>query len=355
LTKRLSLLALLAVLPLALLVGCGGDEADGDADPQQVLEDTFSSDASVDSGVLEISLDASAEGEDGGAVAGTVSGPFATDPEGGLPQLDLIAQASVSAGVNLDFDAGITITEDAAFISFDGEDYAVDDATFQQFQAAYEQSAAEQQQAGEESDAIFEQLGIDPSEWLTEVTNEGTEELDGTETVHISGTADVAKLLADAEQLASTTGQGGELRQRDLDAIDSAVEEARIDIWSGTEDKILRRFELNLALGAVEGGGTGSEGASIALTIDLSEVNEEQDFEAPEDPRPLSDLGIGGIGELEGGGLPDLGAGGGGSNGGGGGGGGSGGGNAGAGLDEEYFDCAAQASTPEELAECANP
>jgi hypothetical protein len=359
--KRLSLLALLAALPLGLLLaGCGGgDGNDEETDAQQVLEDTFSSDASVDSAVLEISLNASAEGEDGGAVEGTVSGPFEADPEGGLPQLGLVAQASVSAGASLDFDAGLTITEDAAYIGFGGEEYEVDPATFEQFQAAYEQSAAQQQEAGEESDALFESLGIDPSGWLTDVTNEGTEEIDGTETVHISGAADIGRLLADAQELASNTGQSEELRQGDVDAINEAVEEARIDLWSGTDDNILRRFQLTLVLGPLEGEGAGAEGANVELTINLSEVNEEQEFEAPENPRPLSELGIAGIGELEGGDLPDLdgggGSGGGGGGSGGAGGAGGGGSGGGGGVSDEYFDCAAQAETPEDLAACANP
>ncbi len=58
-----SLLALVAALTIA---ACGGDSG-GDEDPQEVLEATFSNDEEIDSGVLDVSFDLTAEGgEDAG-------------------------------------------------------------------------------------------------------------------------------------------------------------------------------------------------------------------------------------------------------------------------------------------------
>lgn len=346
--------ALLATLSLlggtALVSGCGDDGASADSDPQALLEDTFTTDAAVDSGVLDITLEAAAEGDDGGSVTASLSGPFQSQGEESVPLLDLDATAAVAGGTEeINFDGGLTVTSDAAFVTVDGTPYAIDDATFQMFKDVYAQSAAAQDANADQGSAIFSQLGIDPSTWLTDVTNEGTEEIEGEETVHISGTADIAQILEDAQGIAQQTGSAGQVNPEDLSKLSDAVETAEVDVYTGADDKILRRLDLTLSIADTSGSGVGGP-VALDLSIGISNPNEEQEISAPENAQPIDQLipgGLGALGGLSGGGslpgLPDSG------------GMGSGGaGGASPGGDQDYLDCVAAAPTPEEITACAD-
>jgi hypothetical protein len=340
-----ALLATLSLAGAALIGGCGGDDgADADSDPQVLLEETFTSEAAVDSGVLDISLEAAAEGEDGGSITASLTGPFQSQGEDSVPLIDLAAVLAVTGGSEeINFDGGLTVTSDAAFVTVDGTPYAIDDATFQMFKDLYAQSAAAQDAEAEEGSALLGQLGVDPSTWLTEVTNEGVEEIEGEETVHISGTADIAQIIGDAQGIADQTGGATQVNPEDLSKLSEAVETAEVDVYTGAEDKILRRLDLTLSIADSSGSGVAGP-VALDLSIGVSGVNEDQEITAPENAQPIEELvpgGLGSLGGLGGGtnpGLPDDGA--------------SDGGGSGA-ADQEYLDCVAEAPTPEEVTACA--
>lgn len=354
-TTQIRLLTALAAVLLGagLLAACGGDSADEDTDPQEILDRTFSGENKLESGVVEVSLSAAAPGDEGGSISASLSGPFeAPEEEGQLPSFAFGATATGEGqGSNLDFEGGLTVLPDGAWVGFGGEEYEVDPATFEQFSQMYSEAAA-QQPEGEDGSAIFEQLGIDPRGWLTNVTNEGTEDLDGDEVVHVSGDADVAQIVQDSQALSEQAGQLSEqLDPETVQELENIVSEARIDVYSGTDDDILRRLTLTLELQDIEGGDT-PESATVEFVLGFSEVNEDQEITAPEDARPLSELpglgDLGGLGGLGGAGdLPGGGAGGGGT---------GGGGGAGAGdSSEAYLECLEEAgASPEEIQACAD-
>ena len=329
-----------ALCALALPVaGCGGS-ADQSSDPQQLLNETFGGEGSVDSGVLDVSFAASSSGRDGGSLEAGLSGPFqARDPDQ-LPLIDFSGSLrATGAGDNTSFDGGLTLAGDAAFVTIGGQAYEVDEATFTSFSDAFAQSTAQQQDQGEQGAALFDQLGIDPAGWLTDVSNEGTEEVDGVETVHISGTADVSRIVADAEALDPT---GNALGAGGSKALAESVRAAGVDVYTGVEDKILRRLDLTLELAD---GGAGGQVLGLAVSIGVSGVNEEQTIEAPADAKPLEDLipgGLGGLGAL---GSDALGGGGAAPD--------SSGGSV-PGTDPAYEECVTAATTSQEFAECAN-
>ncbi len=265
-------LALLVALACALIAaGCGGDSSDGSSDPQEVLNETFSGGSEVKSGVLDISVEASASGDSGGSLSGTLSGPFQSRDPDQLPLIDLAASVQVAApGANQTIEGSLTLTEDGAYVTTGGQAYAVDDATFTQLEQAFAQSVAAQG-ADTNSSAIFDQLGIDPATWLTDVTNEGTEEVGGAETIHISGTPDVAKIFEDAQQL-DPTGQAAGVGS--ADQIAQSVSNATIDVYTGAEDHILRRLDISVDL--ADSGSSGTT-ANFKLSIGVSGVNEDAD------------------------------------------------------------------------------
>jgi hypothetical protein len=328
---RLLSLAAVSILGAGLVAGCGGDDG-GDEDPQQVLDETFSNDQEVNSGVIDLSLSGSAEGEEGGSLDASLSGPFQGDAsqEGEFPEFDLTASISgEGGGQSIGFEGGLTATADQAFVSYQGTTYEVPKAFYDQIKQAAEQAQA-QAGAGQDQDAgaIFDQLGIDPSSWLSEPENEGDEDVEGTETIHIHADANVPRIVEDIGSISEQTG-GGQIDEDELAQAEEAIDEASVDVYSGKDDRILRRLTVNLAA--------------------------DQNIEAPSDAQPFSqleqDLGLPpgllesalGGGGLGGGGL------GGGSLGGGGGGGAGGGGNT-----DDYAKCLQQAKTVDEINACAN-
>ncbi len=319
---------LVALLTLALVAGCGGgdgESADADTDVQELLDDTFSGSKSIESGKLDLGVSFAAEG--GQPAALKVSGPFQSQGAGRVPLLDI--DASFEGGGQT-IEGGLTATEDQAFVSWAGTDYEIAGPVYQQFKAGYEQAAKQSEEQSE--DQSLASLGIDPRRWLTNAKNEGERDVGGTETILITGDVDVEKLLADVdsalEKLRSLGVQGSDqlperLSDEDKRQTAEAIDQLSVEIFTGAEDRILRRIVVTMALKAPAGEAAPGEPQSVDLKLDLQllEVNEDQEISAPENAESFEKL----LQELEGLGfsLDDLGGLGGGAGGGGGGGGGA--------------------------------
>lgn len=323
-----AMLALAVPLP-AVIAGCGGDDESSD-DPQAVIEAAFANETQIESGVLDLSFDLSAEGTQGGSLTATVSGPFTSDPDDptDVGQLDLDITASgegaAAEAIPEDFEAGLTITEDNLFVNYNDTDYELGEESFTQLQ---EQQEAAVDEAGVEESSSFkdqceqaiEAQGGDPvacdidiAAWFSGLEDEGTEDLGGAETNHVSGTLDVEQMISDLFQLgASVPGATGgidpALIEPQLGMISEAVSGAEFDVYASTEDETLRGLDLALDLdtAALGGGAAGVDAASVGFSLEISEVGEEQTFEAPADPQPIEDLASEfGLPGLPGGALP---------------------------------------------------
>jgi len=271
---------------VALLAGCGGGDA-ANEDPQTVLDNAFGGDGGgVDSGVLDVTLDVEATGDQAGNLAAELQGPFKSNGTGNLPSADFDLTASLDAGgSSFDFDGGLTLTEDGAWVGFQGDEYQLDDATFAALKTSYEQSAA--QQSDQEAQTSLQQLGVDPRDWVTDLSNEGTEDLDGTEVVHVSGSVDVPKLVADLNDAARQTGQAQQIDPGTLEQLQDTVTDAKMDVYAASDDDSLRKIDIALTL-ADPGGGSGQ--ATVGLSIAIADPNSDQSISAPSDAKPLSDL-----------------------------------------------------------------
>jgi hypothetical protein len=346
-----TLLAIVAVLALAL-TACGGDDDGGggsDEDPQAVLDKTFSSDAQVESADINLSLDASIEGEESGSLDASLTG--AVDGKGDtFPKFDLTASVEgEGGGQTISFEGGAISTGDAAYVSYGGDTYELGQELFGLLEQAYQQG--QQQQAQQQSSTA----GLDQlKNSLTNLQNEGTEDVEGTETVHISGELDVPTLVDELRPLLEQASQLGAIggttptlpSASELEQLQRLVKSATFDVYSGTEDDILRRFAFEMQLQDPAGGG---DTADIAFDFTLGDVNGDFSIDAPSDAKPIdelfSELGI------DPSALGALGLGGGGSLGGGSAGGGSGSGSTG--DPSAFFDCLNQATTAEEIQACS--
>jgi len=371
---------LLAVCALALpipaaIAGCGGDSG-SDVDPQTVLDDTFNNDQKVSSGDLSLSLNGSADGAAGGSFEASLEGPFQGDPDNpnAIPQLDFTGKVDYSAaGQSASFEGGLTVTDDNAFVDYGGNTYEVGTDTFSQFKQMAEQAAQQQQSQtsglsfGEAfkkgCEAQLQAAGgdtsacdIDFESWLTDLSSEGTENIEGTDADHVSGSLDVNAMLQDLIKLGSAVPQASGVPSEDqVQQIADAIDEASFDLYSGTDDHVLRGLDFNLSIdpsAIPQAASTGVSSIDLGLTMRLGAVNEDQTIEAPSGAKPLDQLlnqlgvspsalgGLGGLGGVGGASLPGTG--------------GSGGGGGGAGNTQAYFDCIQNATTSAEIDQCAS-
>lgn len=297
------------LLAVGVLAACGGGGAGGDEDPQQVLDETFSGDKDVTSGVIDFFLNAG--GQSNGQDASfdvSFGGPFQDMGEGQLPAFDFSFEFTVeSPDQNASFDGAATSTGDRGFLTFMGTTYEVDSEILDSFTQGFEDAQAQSGSEGSADD--LQALGIDPRGWLTNLTNEGTEDVEGAETIHISGEANVPQIVEDLTSAAEQAGNQvpAPLPTDQLSQIQDAIQEARIDVFTGVDDRILRRLALTFAIDVPEGVDSGGGNLDGEFSVTLSQLNEEQTIEAPADAQPLSDL-LGQLGIPAGpGGIPGLG------------------------------------------------
>jgi len=292
------LLALLASGLLVLVLSeCGSSE-----DPQALLRQTFGGTHRADSGKL--TFDASLKG---GQTPASIhlTGPFQRQGKGQVPKFQL-AVSIVARGQTIN--AGATSTGGAAFLNFMGGDFAVPADRFAQFQQRYAQSTSS---SAPSQKTIFSRLGVDPIKWLRDPKVVGDEDVSGASTTHITAGVDLNALVDDLGKVFGRAGQLGlpntgqlpQITPAQKSKIVSAVRNPRVDVFTGKDDKTLRRFVINLHL-QLPGGQLGPSGADASILLELADLNKPQTVTAPANPRPLSDLSgsLGGLGGTLGGG-----------------------------------------------------
>lgn len=244
-----------ALVTAVVLAGCG-DEG-GDEGPASEIQ----------SGVIDGSTGLSIAPRGGRQSNSLISfsGPFEGAGGNELPSFDLAVTMQESREKEVDF--GLIATADAGYIEFQGQGYEIDQAVFERLRAATPFAT------------------LDPTQWFASRSNEGHQEIDGTETIHTSGKANVARIFPDLEQAARQIG----LKPGDLGANQRAFDEATLDVFTGAEDGLLRRLDLRLAWdGSSEDMGRFNVVQGFSMT--MSDVNEDQEIDAPEDPAPFNEL-----------------------------------------------------------------
>jgi hypothetical protein len=280
-------LALLATLVALALAACGSS---GNDSAQSLLRQTFSGGQGVKSGRLSVLLNANLQGVQNlnGPVALRLTGPFASAGDSALPRFDFTIGLS-SNGQS--FTAGGVSTGDKGFVRFQGQAYAVSAALFSQFKKGYEASA--RKSAGKKNANTFSSLGIDPANWLRAPRKAGEQDVGGAQTFHIKSQIDVPRFLTDVSTLLGKAGslsQGTQVPQtltaKQRAAIQRAVRTASVDVFTGKDDKILRRLVLAVALRKT----ASTRGGTVRFTLEIDDVNADQSITAPSGAKPLDEL-----------------------------------------------------------------
>jgi hypothetical protein len=289
-TRIPALTAAALALALALaLAACGG--GGNSEDPQQVLQQTFSNPTSIESGTFDLDLKLETSGgENPGTFEAKLGGKFASQGTGRFPKFDIDASVRAESGSQtLSGAGGLTSTGDQAFVSFQGTNYAVPQQLYDEFTTTYAQLQG--QNSSTKSGSLLKSLGITPADWIKDLKNDGTEDVEGTKTIHISGSADVPKLVEDLKAIAQRAGSAvGNVNLQQLEQLNGVVQSGDIDVYSGEDDKLLRRFQIHADLKPPPGTPGAPDSLSVEFQINFADVNNPETFTAPASPEPLSSL-----------------------------------------------------------------
>jgi hypothetical protein len=291
---RALVVALLLVVATGALAACGGGSKDSSAG--SLLSATFGPDHPVRSGKLDVSLAFDAKGLTSlkGPLSLKLNGPFQSVGKGKLPKFDF--NVSVNTG-STHFAAGAISTGDKGYLKLAGTNYAVTDSLFAQFKNGYEQ--ASKTSSTKSAAPSFKSLGIDPQHWLKNPSKAGEETLGGVQTVHITSGIDIGKFLDDVNTLlgkAGSLGQGqvpSRLTDQQRKDIERSITSAKLDLWTGKDDKTLRRLKLNIGIAVpsdVRKRAGGLQTGTLAFDLTIADLNQAQQVTAPANARPLSEL-----------------------------------------------------------------
>jgi hypothetical protein len=287
--RRLALL-ILVVVGACTLGSCGG--GDDQAGVEDLLDRAFSGE--IRSADLKLEGEITLKGLLKDPIKIEAEGPFRTN-KGKLPSADIELRVG-SGGGGQTITSGVLTTGDRVFLKFQD--------------VYYEQPAAQVRQTNR---TILEnsrkgggrplsELGLDPRSWLAEAKDEGDADVAGVETHHVSGTLDVERLMRNLNKFVSKSaralGGGGQqatprLSGADIRELSRAVKDPSFDVYVGKKDSLIRRVSGRIEFDIPEGnqaGLGGLKGGSIVFSIELRDVNGNQQIEAPARSRPLSKL-----------------------------------------------------------------
>jgi len=304
LTRFRATVLLTALIALsATLAACGGGGSSASNDPKQILDEATLK--GVESGKLNIWGELGILAPRYGHVFFRVVGPFQSEAESELPELDLRMRVNGSInGERIDFKGGLTLLSNRAYVGYSGTEYEVDPTTFNFVKSAIKKEAGKQEKSGEDANGCREAASeIKFSDFVDGLKDEGKETLEGTEISRITGNLDVSgavgaliELIEDpacSEQLsaAGRLPSASELKRNER-KVEEAIKGAQVEVRVG-DDHIVRGFSIQaptIVPPKQDSGAGGPERLGFELNFSLTGVNEEQTIEAPQNPKPLSQL-----------------------------------------------------------------
>lgn len=279
---RLPLLVLL-LLAACLAAGCGSSGGSGQ-DADQLLNDTFGKQSTIDRGKLRLLFEVRAPGVEGLPSPLTVDlgGPFQKVEGSKVPKFDFdLTLATRDGRVSV----GVISTGEQGYVKLAGRAFSLGSADLARLAPGGAGTAAG-------GGLSLKDIGLDPRRWLTDVRDSGVTELDGEQVVHLKAGVAVPRMLGDLGGLLGQAGGGlgsltglGKGFGQSAEAIRRAVKDATVDIWTGEKDHVLRRVRVNILLDTP----SGKDGTAV-LELGITDQGREQAIGPPANPRPLSEL-----------------------------------------------------------------
>jgi hypothetical protein len=273
------------------LASCGGGGAGDDA--EALLDRAFSKE--IVSADLELEAEVQLEGSPmlERPLRIQAFGPLRRN-RGKLPSVDLELKIG-TAGAGQTVTTGFLSTGDRAFLKFQ-------DVYYEEPRAVVRRANRALARKDGRRGALFA-LGLDPRSWLSGVKEEGEEDVAGIETRHLSGTLDVEAMMVDVDRFLRRSGPavGGAIGQRplaplsreEIREIGEVIEDPTFDVYIGKDDGLVRRVSGRFEFDVPEDRRwrvDGMEAGTIEFSVQLADVNGDQEIEAPAKARRLSKL-----------------------------------------------------------------
>jgi hypothetical protein len=284
---RVSVALALALASALLIAACGG--GGNNEDPQHVLTETFSNPTSIKSGNFDLDVKIETSGGDSpGRLEVKLGGSFQSPGSGQFPEFDFdLSYHGDSGSQTSSGSGGLTATGDRAFINIQGTEYAVPQQLYDAFTSTYAQ--LQSQSGSGQQKGLLQRLGINLVGWLTDLKNEGTEDVEGQKTIHISGKANVPQIVDDLKTIAKEAGTPvGKINIAQLDQLNNIVQSGDVDVNSGESDKLLRRLSVSFDLKPPPGTPGAPDSLTFELELNLADVNKPQTIQAPANAQPLT-------------------------------------------------------------------
>jgi hypothetical protein len=280
----------LAAAASSALAACGGGGASPSA--SSLLKDTFSSHKPISSGLLDASLELAGPGGARGANGFSLhlEGPFQSAGAGRLPQFALALTLGTRRRT---LTAGATSTAGRLYLELGGQSFLAPAANLRALEQGYAQAVGGSSSSG--GDSALATLGIEPSRWLIHPSVAGSTRTDGADAVHIVSGLDTARFLADAARLSSAglAFGAGLITPARAAALSSSLRAARVDVYAGRHDHLLRRLALHGVVSRPRdprGALAGLAGGTLSFVLQLSRLDQPQTISAPSSTQPLSQL-----------------------------------------------------------------
>jgi hypothetical protein len=278
-----------------VLVGCGGDDkSSGDAgggdkggkansaEVKKLIRQTFGPNEKAKSGNISAVVDLTVKGAPRYREPVQVSlvGPFSN--EAGQPETKLDVSLSLRGGI---LGGDLYLKGDKAYIGLGSTAYEVPASIAGPLRKPLASD-------GNALDAIMGVFNINPDRWAKNPRIVGNERVAGIDTIH--GTADIntknlfldlatlAKRLT-ALRITEITGLPREVNAQTRAALDRSVKTATGDVYTGADDKVLRRAKLNVLLepSAKDRRLLKFSSIKVAANLDITDVGSPQKVNVP--------------------------------------------------------------------------
>jgi hypothetical protein len=253
-------------------VGCGGG-----ASANEALSETADNLGKIRSGDLSLRLAVEATG--GEQVGFELEGPFAFSEREQLPVAEIdVTQIAGDERTTITF----LSTGEAAYVRIGEETFELPRAQTERLRGV----------GGEpESGGGLAALRIE--DWFGDAELSDGGEVGGAETDRVSAKLDVVSAANDLLELARAFGgiDAQALEGASAEQLERAVDSASIDVFTGEEDRLLRRLVIDARLGAdlppeLEEAAGAFGGARFALELGIADPNRPVSVEEPEDAQP---------------------------------------------------------------------
>jgi hypothetical protein len=262
---------LLAVLALAACGGGGGDSA------TDVLGETADNLGEIESGDLTLELLFS--GQENQQQGFTLEGPFSLEGDG-LPTAEL-AYTQVAGGEQ----AQVTFisTGEQAFVEVNDAAYELPNRIVSEIEEA----------TGElETGGLGEQIEL--GDWIENPKLSDGGNVGGAETDKIVADLDVVEVVNGLLEIAAAfegNDAPPQIEGQAAEQVENSVEQARLEVYTGKEDRLLRRLLITLAFSPDAPPNVKRVlGVDVEFEFAVSDPNKDVEVTAPENVRPYSDL-----------------------------------------------------------------